>query len=186
MKYNKKYFILCAIAALCGMMAISLHNGWIMVRYPSPLTQANQYLNETASPKKTVTLYTWHHDRWQQEKTTLLWHTDKAEQIKYLINSWFSFLDEEKIIAKRVTVQTVLLTTTEQALISLDRSPFDKQCSVHEKMMLVESLLKTMRENHINIQRIQLLVHHAPLHDEHVDFNHAWPINGFIQTVINK
>lgn len=179
----KHRYLICACALIAGMLMLSIHRNWIIIALPTRLSDATNHTDVIASSKKNVSLFYWHNHAWRSEKTTLIWHTNKAMQIHYLINSWLAFLDEEKIVSKRICVQSVMLTTADQeALISLDRSPFHTQSSSHEKMMLMESLLKTIRDNGIALQRVRILVHHSPLKDEHLDFTHAWPIHGFMRS----
>jgi hypothetical protein len=84
---------------------------------------------------------------------------------------------------KKVSLQSVVPSPSGvEAYISFDRNPFTKNQSTYEKFMWIEGLLKTVRENGIQLQSIYFLVHHQPLTDFHLDFSNAWPISGFIQT----
>jgi hypothetical protein len=64
-------------------------------------------------------------------------------------------------------------------MLSFDRSPFPTEWTTYEQWMWIESLLKTVRDNDIRIQRIRFLVHHQELIDYHLDFSNPWPIIGF-------
>jgi len=82
---------------------------------------------------------------------------------------------------KKITVQTVLLSTSDQvAYLSFDSDPLSKESSTFDKWMLIEGLLKTIRENSVRLQQIQLLVHHQLMQDPHLDFSKPWPVDGFL------
>lgn len=133
--------------------------------------------------KKKVTRVYWHNESWHAEETELLWSEDKAEIVLRLITSWLSLLDEEKVMEKKVSVQSAVLTQSGvEVYLSFDRNPFNKNQSTYEKLMWIEGILKTIRENGIHIQQIQFLVHHQPLHDFHLDFSNPWPITGFLES----
>lgn len=178
---KKKYIIICMVTFSLGMLLVSIHNDWIMFRFPSYVAEVENYINAIAVPKKEVQLWYWHNNQWHNEKTNLIWQPSKTHQIQYLINTWLTFLDEEHIMDKKVSLQTVLLASSDQeALLSFDRMPLDPQSSTFNKWMWVEGLLKTIRENKIPLQRIRLLVHHQPLNDDHLDFSNPWPLHGFV------
>ncbi len=117
------------------------------------------------------------------EETELIWSDDLAKTIELLINSWLSLLDEEEIIEKRITVQSVALCPRQQeAYLYFDRYPFNKEESTFEKCIFLEGLLKTIRHNDIKIQLVRFLVHHEPMQDYHLDFSNSWPIAGFLES----
>ncbi|HZW61067.1 MAG TPA: hypothetical protein VFF04_02480, partial [Candidatus Babeliales bacterium] len=97
------------------------------------------------------------------------------------INSWLSLLDEEHIMDSKVMLQTAILSQSgQEAFLSFDRNPLPAECATFETWMWVEGLLKTIRENDIQLQSIRFLVHHEPLIDEHLDFSNSWPAQGFL------
>jgi len=81
-----------------------------------------------------------------------------------------------------VSLQNVLISIDEtEVYISFDRNLLNEENSTKEKLMLIESLLKTLRDNEITVQQVHLLVHHQEMLDSHLDFSHAWPIIGFLK-----
>ena len=132
--------------------------------------------------KKDVWLMYWHNKKWNKEKIQILWSNDKAKNIQYLVSSWLNLLEEELVIKKKISLQTVLLTSSGNiAYLSFDRNIFSRKYSTHEKLMLIEGLLKTIRENDITLQGIYFLVHHQIMDDYHLDFSNPWPLYGFLQ-----
>jgi len=174
--------LFCSIFFMCGIMFFALRNDWIIIR--NPLNIIAQSKAEAGMPiinKKRVNLIFWQENQWNIEHTDLIWSTDVRHNIHYLINCWLTLLDEEHIVDKKVSLQTTLISSSSQDVyLSFDRYPFDQESSIHDKLMWIEGLLKTIRENGTKIQRVHFLVHHTPLSDPHLDFAAAWPINGFL------
>ena len=180
---NKKYHIIISTTAfILGVLFFAVYQGWIIFRYPSYYREIEEQLHKTARIKKDVKLIFWHEGKWHTESTTLIWHHDKARTIDYLINTWLTMLDEDNIMDRKVSLQSVLLAASDQdAYLSFDRPPFSKQSSTFEKWMWIEGLLRTIRNNDIRLQRIHFLVHHQPMHDTHLDVAKPCPLHGFLQ-----
>jgi hypothetical protein len=88
--------------------------------------------------------------------------------------------EDEKTVQRTVNIESVVDDGGGTVYISFDRNPFDKQASTYTKLMWIEGLLKTIRDNESTVQQIYFLVHHQPLIDYHLDFSTAWPIVGFL------
>jgi hypothetical protein len=169
------FLSLCCFIGGLGFYAISKQ--WLIIHYPR---QTQVVRNETVEKKK-VWLWYWHQEKWKSEQVDLIWSSHKAKTIKYLIDSWLNLLDEEKITSKKVSLQTALLSPSEQDVyLSFDRNPFTKEQATIDKWFWIEGLLKTIRDNGISLQGVYFLVHHQPLHDYHLDFSNAWPALGFL------
>ncbi len=183
MTRNEKQIILVVslIAFMCGALLLSFKAGWLIIRYPSyrhDIAQQKAALHVKRTP---VTFHFFRDNQWHTERSELLWGQGVAHNIQYLINSWLSFLDEEHLMKKKITVITVLLSSTgSNAYISFDRNPLNKEASAYAKWMWIEGLLKTLRDQGIKIPHIHFLVHHQPLTDTHLDFSNPWPIQGYL------
>lgn len=180
---TKKLLILSTICAISGALFYALHQGWIIINtsLAKPEYKAEQ-AHKPATTQKKATLYYWHHDAWHHESNELVWTSHNAQNVVYLVNSWLSLLDDEKITTKKVSLQTAMFSPTGNELyISFDRSLLSKEATTYEKWMLIESLLKTLRENGIAPHLIRFLINHQPMIDAHLDFNSPWPIHGFIK-----
>ena len=170
---------LSIVTFLIGMLYFGTAYEFIIFNFGLSGTPTAQ---QPAAQKKQVTLFYWHQGTWHKEKTELLWPSDPADAVHYLINSWLTLLDEEHVMNKKVAVQSVILTNAHKhALVSLDRFPFDSQKSAYAKWLWLEGLLKTLRHCDFNISHLQLLVHHQELLDDHLDLWRPWPLHGFIQ-----
>jgi len=177
------YFaILALITFFSGMLFFSIYNEWIVFSCPSYKVEVERQIRSMKIAKKDVWLMYWHNKKWSKEKINLLWSDDKSQNIQYLVSSWLNLLDEEMVIKKRVSLQTVALALYGNiAYLSFDRNIFSSKNSTHEKLMLIEGLLKTIRENDIKLQGIYFLVHHQIMEDYHLDFSNPWPLYGFLQ-----
>ncbi len=164
---------------LIGCILFLFHQEIVVIKFgvgTSLNTSSNMVLQ-----KKLVRLFFWRNEKWESEECELLWPDDKTDALQIMITRWLVVLEEENIIQKKVGVQLTSITTNNQALVSLDRNPFNKEQSTFEKLLLIEGLLKTIRESGIKIQALQFLVDHKPLQDYHLDFSRAWPISGFVE-----
>jgi len=174
--------ITCLSVALFSFCYFAYNHRWIIIHFPKKSYQADLQKHTVQITKKRVTRVYWNNDAWHNEETELLWSDDdKANTLLHLITSWLALLDEEKVMEKKVSVQSVVLSLSgADAYISFDRNPFTKNQSTYSKLLWVEGLLKTVRENGVKVQAIYFLVHHQPLTDFHLDFSNPWSINGFL------
>jgi len=173
------YIIISTATFMSGILSFALYNQWIIFRAP----WNNHAVTDKVSvmQKKEVTHYYFHGDKWKTEKQELLWteHTDK--NIFQLINAWLTLLDEERITAKKITLQSVLISFAGSAFLSFDHTFLPKEETIFKKWMIVEGLLKTLALNSIPVTHIQFLVQHQQMHDAHLDFSQLWPIHGFMK-----
>jgi hypothetical protein len=176
---KQSYVLLTLIFLGCGMLIFALTRGWIVIKFPEKYNYIQNYSSLPMS-KKSVKLYFWHNNKWQHETIQLIWSQDLSKNLEYLINNWLSLLDDEHIIDKKVMLQTALLTQSNSAYLSFDRSLFGKEDTTHQKLLLLQGLFKTIKENGIDIQGINFLVQHQPMIDPHLDFSNPWPLNGFV------
>lgn len=175
----KHYIYISCIALITGPLFFAFYNNWIIIHIPihRKFTENSQ----SQSCKKNITLWYWHTNNWHQEKKELLWSELNTENLTHIITSWLTLLNEEDMLEKKISLQSVTLSSSgNEAYISFDHSPLGKQWSTHKKLFLLEGLLKTIRESGIKIQQVRFLVHHQPLHDHHLDFSRSWPVTGFL------
>ncbi|MGE0206356.1 MAG: hypothetical protein AB7R69_00735 [Candidatus Babeliales bacterium] len=175
---KKNIVILSTASLLIGALLYVYLNNLIIFRSPF---NTDYSFDRTAITKKKVTLFFWRTHQWHHEEIELLWSEDMSQTVHYLVNAWFSLMHEEKVIPKKITVQTVAVAHDNLALISLDHNPFEKQYALYEKWMLMEGLLKTIRTSTIPIKKIVILTHEQLLHDYHIDLETPWPIEGFLK-----
>jgi hypothetical protein len=177
--------MICSVSSCCIALCYFAYNQqWIIFQLPFSKITHQHETKKISTTKKVVQRVFWHNDRWNTEETELLWSDDRAENLTHLITSWLTLLDEEKVMDKKVSLQSIVLSPSQcDAYCSFDRNPFNKNNATHEKLMWIEGLLKTIRENGVKIQNIYFLVHHQPLHDFHIDFSNPWPLTGFLSNI---
>lgn len=172
------YFLFFLFCIFAGILFFAIQNELIIFNL-STVQKINQ---RKPANKKQVNLIFWQNNQWKTETHDLLWTNNKQQDLRCLINAWLTLLHEENIMEKKVTLHTVLLAASDQvAYFSFDSAPLPKESATIVKLLFIEGLLKTIRENNITLQEIQFLVQHELLEDPHLDFSKSWPINGFLQ-----
>ncbi|MFC1842729.1 hypothetical protein ACFLYU_03675 [Candidatus Dependentiae bacterium] len=165
---------------LIGALFFAVYHGWILFSFPSYKSAVRKTIIQMRPEKKDVMLHYWHNKKWCSEKVNLLWSQDKSKNIKYVVNSWLNLLEEEEIMEYKVSLRTALTSrSSDQAYLSFDRNPLPKNSSTYDKLMWLEGILKTIRENDITLQTVYFLFHHQIMQDYHLDFSSPWPISGF-------
>jgi hypothetical protein len=171
--------VITIFAGIIGCILYAINHQWIIIQYK----QSTITSSPSPKTKKERTFYYWHNNRWHTETQELIWSAQLHDNIEILVANWLSLLDAEQIIPKKVTVQSIALSPTQQELyISFDRNLMPKEWSIRQKWMLIEGLLKTFRNNDIPLNTIHFFVHHQPMIDAHLDFSCSWPLSGFAST----
>ena len=177
---NRNLLFIISMSFGLGLFVYSYQKSWIVFRFPfSEQTEIQVEQGGDQTKKITITGYWYTKDRWYQETSTILW-SNQEHNIAQILNYWFETALQEKTIYTDVHVESVAITNQHESLISLDSSPFHASMSIHEKLMIMESILKTFRMNGIKVQYIRFLLHHEPLYDNHLDLIRAWHINGYL------
>ena len=110
----------------------------------------------------------------------MMWRKSITDNIQHLTTNWFSFLYEERLMRKRVTVELASFCSQGSELyLSFDQSPFEKEWSTSKKWHLIEGLLKTISASGVPVRYILFLVGHRIMEDMHLDFSQPWPIEGY-------
>ena len=162
-----------------GLLFFAIYNQWILLSVPWSGAYASSPL--AVIQKKEIVYHYFHGDKWKTEKQEMLWSDSLEKNIFHTINGWLTLLDEERIIAKKIALQSALISGACCAYLSFDNNLLGKEEIIFKKWMLIEGLLKTITANNIPIQQVQFLVHHQPLHDVHLDFSLPWPVHGFLK-----
>lgn len=179
MNVNRLPIIISASAFVSALLFFAIYNQWIL--FCTPWSGRRMADNAVVIQKKQITHHYFHGDKWKIEKQELLWTESTEKNIFQLINAWLTLLDEERITAKKVMLQSALLSTAGCVYLSLDHNILNKEDTIFKKWMLLEGLLKTIALNGIAVQQVQFLVQHQPLQDSHLDFSLPWPIHGFME-----
>lgn len=174
------YIYLLFSSFIAGFGLIAIKKNWLILNFnnqSSTMPNTHQKYH-----KKNVKIWFWKHDKWHFEENDILWGQDNATNITNLVQNWLIVLDEENITKNKINLQSTVNTQNQQtAYLSFDHNLFTKELSTYQKLIIVESLLKTLRTNQVSTQNIQFLVQHQTMKDNHLDFNNPWPINGFLK-----
>ncbi len=174
---GQKTIFISLACALIALFLFAYMREWIIFRTPHIHTaqEHTQHLS-----KQQVTLWFFQNNRWQHEQKEILTSTDATIMLTHLINALLVLFEEEKLLEKKVILQSVALSPDGLiAYISFDRPPLAKQTSIYTKWMNIEAILRTVRENGSKLQKIHFLTHHQPMQDMHIDFSNSWPVGGF-------
>lgn len=175
-----QYLLLSLSSFFIGLIFYCYYHEIIIIRKFSHTTQA---VSTAPVIKRNFTLHYWKDKAWHKDEKELIDAEDKTQTLNYLITSWLGLTEEEGLLQRKTSIQSIMLDMQgQEAFISFDCNPLKKESSTQAKWMWIEGLLKTVRENKIPVIAIRFLVHHKPLHDYHLDFSHSWPISGFLPT----
>lgn len=174
------YIFISLFALAAGTFFMAFHHDWIIIRIPMQKTTEKAQPVRQKNERKQATLHFWHHETWHTEVNDILFCQDIAQTAQHLVQAWLTVLEEEGLGEKKVPLQSVLICPSGLCYISLSRNPFSSEETTWEKLMWVEGLLKTLRNNTPAIKQVQLLVNHKQLHDPHLDFASPWPVTGWI------
>jgi N-acetylmuramoyl-L-alanine amidase len=174
------YNSLIMIASIIiGMLFFAFYHHWIIIQLPWT-TYSYESSNPKLGTKQTLTIYFFDGAQEKTEPKELVWSDDEQMNLTYLVRSWLTMLYEENITPRKILLITTIINPhTHEALISFDRSLFPKEFSLHTKYLLIESLLKTIRQSSLSVTSVRFLAHHEPMTDQHLSFLTPWPITGF-------
>lgn len=173
-------FFLAIISFFLGIMTYLCINNLIIFRGFSALRKEQQIITSFKEKKKNIILFFFKNNRITQEAESIILTEDHQENCITLINRWLSVLADESLVPFRIKLQAASVDSTGKKLIlSFEQNFLNGSDSVFKKIMTIEALLKTIRNNITHIQEVYFLVNHRPLHDDHIDTSHAWPIHGF-------
>ena len=179
---KKNIIILSLISCLVGIILYAFARDWIIIRSPIRRSYETDCLKNGATNKKNVTLHVWKNGKWASERTEIVCSEHKADTITQIVTHWLKLMEDEQSSSEHIYVESVLLTPSgTDAYISFDRYPFAHESCIYTKLMWMEGLLKTLRENKVALQGVRFLIHHTTLYDEHLDFSKEWPLTGFME-----
>ena len=127
--------------------------------------------------KKKINLHYWDGHTIQHEQEELMWSSDPITNINHVISQLLQLFVDEKVMSDKITLQSALLSPSGQDLyLSFSKPFFDQERSIHQKLMVIESILLTLKETITSDRHVHFLVNHHPIQDAHLDFSHSWPL----------
>jgi hypothetical protein len=179
MNNTLKYCFISSVFFICGIVFFAYQESWIIINIPQ--TAIWQNLQKSQSINMNAQLWAFKNNEWIQETKQIIKTDDTIETVQNLLNSWFLFIEEELIPCEVTIVESVALSPTQKiAFISLSNNPFIPQATTYDCLMMIEGILKTIRENKIQLQSVQFLIGHKPWVDHRLNMQIAWPLTGYL------
>ena len=175
MSVRNKILFLGFLCSCIGIILASITRGWIIIQLPTRLTVKATMTEQNHE----CSLWLLTPQGWHNEKELCLLTDDTATSLTHLVKAWATLMYEEKRTLRPLQLASVLIDQQNCAHFSFEQTPFTNEQSIRDRWFLVESLLRTIRENVPTITSVMLLVGHKPLVDRCLDFSKSWPIQGF-------
>ncbi|MBD3231204.1 hypothetical protein GF322_00925 [Candidatus Dependentiae bacterium] len=178
-------FLPIIICFFIGIIFFIIQKSWIIIQWPfaSNLENVKFVVDSATELHKKVKFFYYKDERFLEENVDLLWIENKSENLKHLINNWFVFLREERLVDKPYYLETVAFADDLQTVyLSFNKSFLDQEWSIFKKSNFMESLLKTISYSDLGVKNLIFLVNHQEMEDYHLDFSRCWPIYGFGDT----
>lgn len=177
----KKNSLMVLLALSSGALIFAFYNDWIIFNVPFFYTSQVVLMNVGSVSKKKVPFWYWVAPTLKRDDQEVLWSSDSAEAMQSVTARWLTLLSEEALVHKKVSLQMAAKGVHDsEFFLSFDRSFLSKTASTFDKLMLLESLLKTWRETAIPLHNIRFFIHHQQFFDMHLDFSRPWPVDGFV------
>ena len=176
------YFSFFLFCIFCGAFFFLIQRNWLVIHWTFGFDEQRliDQTRQDVALRRKLKLYYSRDDKFFFEDQTFVWFSNKSENLKHLINNWLSFLHEERVINKKVALETVSLEQTgQEAYFSFDQTPLHREWSIFKKWNFIESMFKTIRGAGLDIKTVVFLVGHQQLDDDHLDFSMPWPVDGF-------
>ena len=178
-------FFLIIFCIIIGMFFFLIQRKILLIHWDFRKTEDLENIeknNENITLHKKVNFYYWKDEKFCFEEFTFVWFSSDTENLRHLINNWISFLHEERILSRKISLDTVSLSqNNQQAYLSFDQFFLDREWSIFKKWCFIEGMFKTIKNSGSNIKLINFLVKHQQMEDDHLDFSQSWPIDGFIE-----
>lgn len=179
----KYYLLLVSGCFFLGMMVFLFKRSWLIMHWVPGYARSDVSVSPVSKHivhRKKLALYYWKDDQLKREVDSFVWRGDAYEDLKIMVGSWLSFLYEERVVRKRVSLESIALGASKQdLLVSFDHYPFEKDWSIRKKWQFLDGLCRTIAGVNLGVQSILFLVNHERLQDDHLDFSQPWPVTGF-------
>ncbi len=165
---------------LIGVGYYAWQQEWVILNYPCHTTYKNR--SDQLTNKRVIIWYAYE-DQLHKEATDVIWSSIRpTENAHRLVQRTLSLLQENHVIKKSSVSMALAHYTGQELLLFFDHAPLTNAMSVKTKLMIIQSILKTLHENNIPFKMIRFFVGNEPMSDMHLDFQQSWPITGFDTT----
>ncbi len=171
-----RYWTTIVFLIVSGFVLFCIHEQWIILAVPSFNIQKDK-INNCVYTKKTVNYTFYKENVLKKEPIECIITPDHNQTLKTIINNWFTLIEEEKQIDKKIIADSVAIAPQSKiAYISLNQNPFNNQ-SIADKIHFIEGLLITTSQLSIDLKGIHFFIQHEPFKDYHLDFSEPWLID---------
>lgn len=164
---NRKILTLIAISTFMAFLALAhliIKKDWIIINLPG---QQIEPVKNDFHIKKNIPVYFFKNDKICSEATEVLWDPKDLEfNVSQIVSNWLNINFEENVIKNKVYLINTYSYHNE-LYISLDNKILNNESSIKEKILILESLEKTIKENYPNAI-IKLLLNNKPMEDAHL------------------
>jgi hypothetical protein len=179
---DRKLILISFGFLLFGLFFFLIRRQWLIFRWIpiKSIERPTSFFCKHRVFRKKILLYYLNDGLAETEPIEPIWGDSKESNIKSFVGSWFSFVYQERLISKRVLLESVALSESgDELFLSVDQPFLDKNWSIHKKYCLIDCFLKTIANSGLKIQLVTFLVKHEKMYDDHLDFSRPWPVSGF-------
>lgn len=179
-KRNRLFVFLSLGFFVFGTFFFLFKRDWLIVHWVPGYKRSDNVsylLKKRIAPKKNIKFYFWKNEDLKNEESSFVLLSNKADNLKLVISTWLSFVYEERVLNKKVGIDSVALSVCEQiAYLSFDQGLLDREWSIRKKWHLLDGLCKTIVGSGQQISNLVFLVNHQSMIDDHLDFSQPWPV----------
>lgn len=179
--YRSRHIIIFTASFVIGGLWFALQYGFLVIRFPR--VSQSTGVRSSSRVRKKIKIPFFKGTSWSIEQREVLWddqfigHTAEA-----LCKLYWGLVEEEGLVTPDTSVQMAMVGKNGSELFcSLSHNPFRDGQSTYQSLLVVEGLLRLIRENFPRIATVRLLVQHEPCKHTHLDFSQPWPVGGFLK-----
>ncbi len=136
-----------------------------------------------SAEKKQVDFFFYQEEKIHRETQTVVFTDIPEQNIHLVISRWLEIAFDEKIVSKKITLQSAILSYDSKELyLSFDSLLWHKESNTFYKWSIIEGILKTIKNLGFGITKVHFLTNHQIMQDHHLDFTNPWPIDGFMDS----
>jgi len=164
----------------CGTLLFFIKQNWLIIHWVPGYSGSRataKIISKKMPLKKKITLYYWKDGVRKREQSSFISLLNKTDDLKLLVGDWLLFLYEERVLSKRIKIETVALSSSKQeAYLSFNQSLCAREWSIRKKWQLINGLCQTIAHAHVGVRSLFFLTNNEAMSDEHLDFSRSWPV----------
>ncbi len=178
-EYVLGFICLLALGGSAGFLLFCFNRSIIVFRWPH---NSYQDEHENTTHHKTIACSYWKDRKLITEQRVVLWYTTPTKNLVVVVNEWLSLAQSEHVVDPDVLFQDGAFGLKKgDVLLSFSQKLFYEGASTEEKLQIVFSLFKTLKDSGILVLAAMLLTSHQPMQDDHLDFSFPWLIDGYVR-----